>query len=257
MSNPAISVKGLKKSFKSKEVLKGVDFEVQRGEIFALLGSNGAGKTTAINILSTLMKPDGGKVEICGFDIQRQPDLVRQSLSLTGQFAALDGMLTGRENLMMIAKLRGVSHPAQVSDNLLARFRLTDAANRRADQYSGGMKRRLDIAMSMIGAPAVIFLDEPTTGLDPEARIEVWDTIKELAGGGTTLLLTTQYLEEAEKLADRIAILHDGKIITTGTLTELKEMFPPVKVEYIEKQPTLEEIFLTIIGQEGGIVNEK
>lgn len=257
MSNPAISVKGLKKSFKSKEVLKGVDFEVQRGEIFALLGSNGAGKTTVINILSTLMKPDGGKVEICGFDIQRQPDLVRQSLSLTGQFAALDGMLTGRENLMMIAKLRGVSHPAQVSDNLLARFRLTDAANRRADQYSGGMKRRLDIAMSLIGAPAVIFLDEPTTGLDPEARIEVWDTIKELAGGGTTLLLTTQYLEEAEKLADRIAILHDGKIITTGTLTELKEMFPPVKVEYIEKQPTLEEIFLTIIGQEGGIVNEK
>lgn len=257
MSNPAISVKGLKKSFKSKEVLKGVDFEVQRGEIFALLGSNGAGKTTAINILSTLMKPDGGKVEICGFDIQRQPDLVRQSLSLTGQFAALDGMLTGRENLMMIAKLRGVSHPAQVSDNLLARFRLTDAANRRADQYSGGMKRRLDIAMSLIGAPAVIFLDEPTTGLDPEARIEVWDTIKELAGGGTTLLLTTQYLEEAEKLADRIAILHDGKIITTGTLTELKEMFPPVKVEYIEKQPTLEEIFLTIIGQEGGNVNEK
>ncbi|WP_286228419.1 ABC transporter ATP-binding protein [Neobacillus mesonae] len=249
MRNAVISVKGLKKSFKDKEVLKGVDFEVQRGEIFTLLGSNGAGKTTTVNILSTLMKPSGGEVGICGFDIQRQPDYVRQSISLTGQFAALDGMLTGRENLMMIGKLRGVSNPAQVADNLLARFSLTDTANRRADQYSGGIKRRLDIAMSLIGTPAVIFLDEPTTGLDPEARIEVWETVKELAGGGTTIMLTTQYLEEAEQLADRIAILHGGKIITTGTLTELKEMFPPAKVEYIEKQPTLEEIFLAIIGK--------
>ncbi|SDY94833.1 MULTISPECIES: ATP-binding cassette domain-containing protein [unclassified Bacillus (in: firmicutes)] len=249
MSNAAISVKGLKKSFKDKEVLKGVDFEVQRGSIFALLGSNGAGKTTTVNILSTLMKPDDGEVGICGFNVQRQPDHVRQSISLTGQFAALDGMLTGRENLMMIAKLRGVSNPAQVADNLLARFSLTDAANRRADTYSGGMKRRLDIAMSLIGTPAVIFLDEPTTGLDPEARIEVWDTVKKLADGGTTILLTTQYLEEAEQLADRIAILHGGKIITTGTLTELKERFPPAKVEYIEKQPTLEEIFLAIISK--------
>lgn len=249
MSNVAISVKGLKKSFKDKEVLKGVDFDVKRGEIFALLGSNGAGKTTTVHILSTLMKAEGGELAICGFDVQRQPDRVRQSISLTGQFAALDGMLTGRENLMMIAKLRGVSNPTQVADNLLTRFSLTDAANRRADQYSGGMKRRLDIAMSLIGTPAVIFLDEPTTGLDPEARIEVWETVKELADGGTTILLTTQYLEEAEQLADRIAILHEGKIITTGTLTELKEMFPPVKVEYIEKQPTLEDIFLAIIGK--------
>lgn len=249
MSNAVISVKGLKKSIKNKAVLKGVDFEVRRGEIFALLGSNGAGKTTTVNILSTLMTADGGEVGSCGFDVQRQPDHVRQSISLTGQFAALDGMLTGRENLMMIAKLRGVSNPAQVVDNLLTRFSLTDAANRRADKYSGGMKRRLDIAMSLIGTPEVIFLDEPTTGLDPEARIEVWDTVKELAGGGTTILLTTQYLEEAEQLADRIAILHGGKIITTGTLTELKEMFPPGKVEYIEKQPTLEEIFLAIISK--------
>ncbi|MGE7920775.1 ABC transporter ATP-binding protein [Viridibacillus sp. NPDC093762] len=249
MGNATIFVKGLKKFFKDKEVLKGVDFEVRRGEIFALLGSNGAGKTTTVNILSTLMKPDSGEVSICGFDVQRQPDHVRQSISLTGQFSALDGMLTGRENLMMIAKLRGVANPAQVADNLLTRFSLTDAANRRAGKYSGGMKRRLDIAMSLIGTPAVIFLDEPTTGLDPEARIEVWDTVKELADGGTTVLLTTQYLEEAEQLADRIAILHGGKIITTGTLTELKEMFPPTKVEYIEKQPTLEEIFLEIIGE--------
>ncbi|WP_026677879.1 ABC transporter ATP-binding protein [Fictibacillus gelatini] len=249
MSNAAISVKGLKKSFKDKEVLKGVDFEVRRGEIFALLGSNGAGKTTTVNILSTLMKPDGGEAAICGYDVQRQPEHVRNKISLTGQFAALDGMLTGRENMMMIARLRGVSNPAQVADNLLARFSLLEAANRRADKYSGGMKRRLDIAMSLIGTPAVIFLDEPTTGLDPEARIEVWETVKELAGGGTTILLTTQYLEEAEQLADRIAILHGGKIITTGTLAELKEKFPPAKVEYIEKQPTLEEIFLAIIGK--------
>ncbi|KFN08876.1 ABC transporter ATP-binding protein [Paenibacillus macerans] len=249
MSNAAISVKGLKKSFKDKEVLKGVDFEVRRGEIFALLGSNGAGKTTTVNILSTLIKPDGGEADICGFDVQRQPDHVRQSISLTGQFAALDGMLTGRENLIMIAKLRGVSNPAQVADHLLVRFGLTEAAGRRVDKYSGGMKRRIDISMSLIGTPAVIFLDEPTTGLDPEARIEVWDTVKELAGSGTTILLTTQYLEEAEQLADRIAILHNGKIITTGTLAELKEMFPPAKVEYTLKQPTLEEIFLAIIGK--------
>ncbi|WP_251553270.1 ABC transporter ATP-binding protein [Neobacillus muris] len=249
MNNAAISVKGLKKSFKDKEVLKGVDFEVRRGEIFALLGSNGAGKTTIVNILSTLMKPDGGEATICGFDVQRQSDHVRQSISLTGQFAALDGMQTGRENLIMIAKLRGVANPAQVADHLLEKFSLRDAANRRADQYSGGMKRRLDIAMSLIGTPAVIFLDEPTTGLDPEARLEVWNTVKELAGSGTTILLTTQYLEEAEQLADRIAILHGGKIITTGTLAELKETFPPAKVEYIEKQPTLEEIFLAIINK--------
>lgn len=249
MSNAAISVKGLRKSFKDREVLKGVDFEVQRGEIFALLGSNGAGKTTTVNILSTLMKSDSGEAGICGFDVQTQQDQVRQNISLTGQFAALDGMLTGRENLLMIAKLRGVSNPAQVADHLLARFSLTDAANLRADKYSGGMKRRIDIAMSLIGTPAVIFLDEPTTGLDPEARIEVWNTVKELAGGGTTILLTTQYLEEAEQLADRIAILHSGKIITTGTLTELRAKFPPAKVEYTMKQPTLEDIFLAIIGQ--------
>lgn len=249
MSKTVISVKGLKKSFNDKEVLKGIDFEVRRGEIFALLGSNGAGKTTIVNILSTLMKPDDGKGSIGGFDIQCQPDNVRQSISLTGQFAALDGMLTGHENLIMVAKLRGVSNPVQAADHLLARFSLIDTANRRADQYSGGMKRRLDIAMSLIGKPSVIFLDEPTTGLDPEARMEVWDTVKELAGGGTTILLTTQYLEEAEQLADRIAILHGGKIITTGTLTELQEMFPPRKVEYIEKKPTLEEIFLAIIGK--------
>lgn len=257
MSQAAILVKGLKKSFKDMEVLKGVDFEVQRGEIFALLGSNGAGKTTIVNILSTLLKADSGSGSVYSFDVQHQPDQVRRSISLTGQFAALDGIQTGRENLIMIGKLRGVSNPSKIAEDLLTRFSLTDAADRRADTYSGGMKRRLDIAMSLIGSPPVIFLDEPTTGLDPEARMEVWETVKELAGSGTTILLTTQYLEEAEQLAGRIAILHGGKIITTGTLAELKEMFPPAEVEYIEKQPTLEEIFLTIIGKKGGNINEQ
>lgn len=248
MKDIAIGVKGLKKSFKTNEVLKGVDFEVERGEIFALLGSNGSGKTTIVNILSTLMKADGGEAAVGGFNVERQPDLIRENISLTGQFTALDGILTGRENLMMIAKLRDAPNPANVADDQLARFKLTNAATRRAEKYSGGMKRRLDIAMSLIGRPAVIFLDEPTTGLDPESRIEVWKTIKELADDGATIFLTTQYLEEAEQLANRIAILHEGKIITTGTLAELKEMFPPAKVEYIEKQPSLEEIFLAIVG---------
>jgi len=254
MTDTVIRVKDLKKSFKNAkigtvEVLKGVDFEIKRSEIFALLGSNGAGKTTIINILSTLLKSDHGEADVCGFDVQRQPDKVRKSISLTGQFAAVDEILTGRENLILIAKLRNVSNPAEVAGNLLERFGLTDAANKRAGVYSGGMRRRLDIAMSLVGTPAVIFLDEPTTGLDPEGRLEVWKTVKGLADGGTTILLTTQMLDEAEQLADRITILHGGRIIACGTLDELKKLFPPVKKEYIEKQPTLEEIFLHIIGK--------
>ena len=249
MTETAIQVKSLKKSFKTMEVLKGVDFEVQRGEIFALLGSNGAGKTTIVKILTTLLKPDGGTATVNGFDVAAKPDCVRQSISLTGQFAAVDEILTGRENLIMIAKLRHLENSRQIADNLLNRFGLTEAANRRVSTYSGGMRRRLDIAMSLIGKPQLIFLDEPTTGLDPEARIEVWKTVKELTEGGTTVFLTTQYLEEAEQLADQIAILHEGRIIVRGTLTELKKLFPPAKVEYVEKQPTLEEIFLAIIGK--------
>jgi ABC-2 type transport system ATP-binding protein len=249
MNAEAIHIRDLRKSFKETEVLKGVDFEVRRGEIFALLGSNGAGKTTTINICSTLLRPDGGDVSVCGFDVVRQPDNVRENISLTGQFAAVDGILTGRENLVLIAKLRDIADPAKTADDLLDRFGLLEAADRRADTYSGGMVRRLDIAMSLIGTPAVIFLDEPTIGLDPEARLEVWKTVKELAEGGTTILLTTQHLEEAEHLADRIAILHGGKIIANGTLDELKKLFPPARVEYIEKQPSLEEIFLAIIGK--------
>ncbi len=182
-----IEVKGLRKSFKDTAVLKGVDFEVKRGEIFALLGSNGAGKTTIVKILTTLLKQDGGTAVVNGFDVASKPDHVRQSISLTGQFTAVDEILTGRENLIMIVKLRHLQNSRLVADDLLKRFGLTEAANRRVSTYSGAMRRRLDIAMSLIGKPQLIFLDEPTTGLDPEARIEVWKMVKELAGRGTTV----------------------------------------------------------------------
>src|SRR5512141_778630 len=249
MQNHAIRVEGLQKSYKELHVLKGVDFEVKKGSIFALLGSNGAGKTTIVKILTTLLKQDSGTATVNGFDIAAKPDDVRQSISLTGQFAAVDEILTGRENLIMIARLRHLKDTRQAADDLLNRFGLTDAADRRVSTYSGGMRRRLDIAMSLVGQPQLIFLDEPTTGLDPEGRLEVWKTVKELANQGTTVFLTTQYLEEAEQLADQIAILHEGRIITSGTLADLKKLFPPAKVEYVEKQPTLEEIFLAIIGK--------
>ena len=249
MNKSIIEVRGLKKSFGATEVLKGVTFSAEQGAVFALLGSNGAGKTTTIKILSTLLSPDGGSAAICGCDVVKQPRQIKESISLTGQFAAVDEILTGRENLILIAKLRHQKNPQKIADGLLARFGLTEAANRRVGTYSGGMRRRLDNSMSLIGSPKVIFLDEPTTGLDPEARLEVWKEIKQLSSMGTTVLLTTQYLDEAEQLADRIAILHEGKIIADGTLAELKELFPPAKVEYVEKQPTLEEIFLAIIGK--------
>ncbi|MEU8076713.1 ATP-binding cassette domain-containing protein [Catellatospora citrea] len=250
MSNPppAIHVSGLRKSYGKLEVLKGVDFSVAPGSIFALLGSNGAGKTTVVRILSTLLKPDAGTASVAGFDVVAQAGRVRESISLTGQFAAVDAILTGRENLVMVARLRQVKNPGRVADDLLRRFDLTDAAARRVATYSGGMRRRLDIAMSLIGDPPVIFLDEPTTGLDPEARLEVWKEIQALADSGVTVLLTTQYLEEAEKLADRIAILHQGTIIVSGTLAELRALLPAAKAELVQRQPTLEEIFLAIIG---------
>ncbi|MFI7642543.1 ABC transporter ATP-binding protein [Nonomuraea sp. NPDC049400] len=245
---PAIQVHGLEKSYKELRVLRGVDFEVARGSIFALLGSNGAGKTTAVKILSTLLKADAGTARVNGFDVATQAADVRESISLTGQFAAVDEILSGRENLVLVARLRHLKNPGKVADDLLHRFSLTDAGGRKVATYSGGMRRRLDIAMSLIGNPPVIFLDEPTTGLDPQARIEVWQAVKELAEGGTTVLLTTQYLDEAEQLADRIAILHEGRILVNGTLDELKQLLPPAKVEYIEKQPTLEDVFLSLVG---------
>jgi ABC-2 type transport system ATP-binding protein len=247
----AIRVRDLEKSYKELRVLRGVDFDVARGSIFALLGSNGAGKTTVVNILSTLLKADAGTASVNGFDVATQAADVRQSISLTGQFAAVDEILTGRENLVLVARLRHLKDPGKIADDLLERFALTDAAPRKVSTYSGGMRRRLDIAMSLIGNPPVIFLDEPTTGLDPQARIEVWEAVRELAGHGTTVLLTTQYLDEAEQLADRIAILHQGQIIVNGTLAELKQLLPPAKVEYVEKQPTLEDVFFAIVGNDG------
>jgi ABC-2 type transport system ATP-binding protein len=248
---PAIQVAGLAKSFGDVTVLREVSFEVAPGSIFALLGSNGAGKTTVVKILSTLLRADHGTATVNGHDVATEPADVRASISLTGQFAAVDEVLTGRENLVLVSRLRHVKDPRGVADQLLRRFDLVQAADRRAATYSGGMRRRLDIAMSLIGNPSVIFLDEPTTGLDPQSRIEVWKTVKALAEGGTTVLLTTQYLDEAEQLADRIAILHEGVIIADGGLDELKALFPPAKVEYVEKQPSLEEIFLAIVGRPG------
>jgi ABC-2 type transport system ATP-binding protein len=244
---PAIRVRGLEKSYKQLQVLRGVDFDVQPGTIFALLGRNGAGKTTVVKILCTLLKADAGTAGVNGFDVATHAADVRQSISLTGQFAAVDEILSGRENLVLVARLRHLKNPGAIAADLLERFALTDAAARRVSTYSGGMRRRLDIAMSLIGSPPVIFLDEPTAGLDPEARLEVWRAVKELADHGTTVLLTTQYLDEAERLADRIAILHEGRIMVNGTLAELKRLIPPAKVEYVEKQPTLEDIFLTLV----------
>jgi ABC-2 type transport system ATP-binding protein len=246
----AIRVSGLQKSYQDLHVLKGVDLDIAAGSIFALLGSNGAGKTTIVRILATLLKPDHGTATVNGYDVLSQAAQVRESISLTGQFAAVDEILTGRENLIMIARLRRAGNPRQIADDLLARFGLEGASGRRVAAYSGGMRRRLDIAMSLIGDPPVVVLDEPTTGLDPEARLEVWQVIQNLADSGTTVLLTTQYLDEAEKLADRIAILHDGTIIVNGTLAELRKLLPPAKVEYVERQPSLEEIFLAIVGND-------
>jgi ABC-2 type transport system ATP-binding protein len=253
MTETAIQVRGLRKAFKTTQVLKSVDLEVEKGCIFALLGSNGAGKTTIIKILTTLLTQDGGTAAVNGFDVASRPDMVRQSISLTGQFAAVDEILTGRENIIMITKLRHLNKPRQIADDLMKRFGLSEDADRKVSEYSGGMRRRLDIAMSLVGKPQLIFLDEPTTGLDPEGRGEVWKTVRELADTGTTIFLTTQYLEEAEQLADRIAILHEGRIIADGTLAALKSQFPPAEVEYVEKQPTLEEIFLAFVGKKEAI----
>ncbi|GAA2029223.1 ABC transporter ATP-binding protein [Agromyces tropicus] len=252
--NPAsaIRVHGLEKAYrKDRPVLRGVDFDIAKGSIFALLGSNGAGKTTVVKILSTLLRADAGTAEVNGVDVAANGAAVRASISLTGQFAAVDEILSGRENLVLVARLRHLPAPGRIADDLLARFSLTEAGGRRVAEYSGGMRRRLDLAMSLIGDPPVVFLDEPTTGLDPQARLEVWQAVRALAANGTTVLLTTQVLDEAEHLADRIAILHEGRILVNGTLAELKRLLPPTTVEYVEKQPTLEEVFLALVGDHG------
>ncbi|MBC1552057.1 ATP-binding cassette domain-containing protein [Listeria booriae] len=226
MLETVISVNNLEKSYKNVDVLKKINFTVKKGSIFALLGSNGAGKTTTIRILTTLIKPDRGGAQVCGADVVKQGNKVREAISLTGQSAAVDDILTGRENLRLIAKLRHLPNAKDVADELLERFNLTDAADRALATYSGGMRRRLDLAMSLVGTPSVIFLDEPTTGLDPQSRMAMWKIIRELADGGTTVFLTTQYLEEAEQLADQIAILNEGTIVADGTVAELKQLLP-------------------------------
>lgn len=246
---PAIRVRGLDKSFKELSVLRGVDLDVARGSILALLGSNGAGKTTLVRILATLLRHDAGTATVEGRDVSRDAARVREVVSLTGQFAAVDEILTGRENLALVARLRHLPDPGAVADELLERFALVDAGARRVATYSGGMRRRLDIAMSLIGSPPVIVLDEPTTGLDPQARLEVWDAVRELARAGTTVLLTTQHLDEAEQLADRIAILHEGRIVQDGTLAELRALLPQARVEMVERQPSLEEVYLAVVGR--------
>ena len=225
-AGPAIAVKNLTKAYKNNQVLKGVNFTVQKGSIFALLGSNGAGKTTTVKILATLMKPDGGRAEINGYDVVQEAGAVRCEISLTGQYAAVDEMLTGRENLRIIGALRHLPDKNTRADELLEFFRLTDAGDQLVSTCSGGMRRRLDIAMSLMGRPPVVFLDEPTTGLDPQNRLAMWEIVKAMADSGTTVLLTTQYLDEAEYLADHIAVLHEGVIIADGTVEELKQKLP-------------------------------
>jgi len=273
-ANVSIEVSSLKKSYQNKEVLKDVNFTVPSGTIYALLGSNGAGKTTMIKILSTLLKQDGGQVTVNGFDVTSQGDKVREAISLTGQFASVDEVLTGRENLELIGQLRHLTNVKQKAVELLTFFNLEEASNRRVSTYSGGMRRRLDIAMSLMGNPKILFLDEPTTGLDPQNRIAMWDLVKGLAKKGTTIFLTTQHLEEAEYLADNVAILHKGQILVEGTTQDLKEILPKrgsqlnfqneesaekamelllangIVVDSIERSlPSLEDVFLTLIDE--------
>nr|WP_256341183.1 ATP-binding cassette domain-containing protein [Streptomyces sp. TLI_105] len=227
-SSAAITAVGLRKSYGDKTVLDGIDLHVPAGSVFALLGPNGAGKTTAVKILSTLVTPDGGQVRVGGHDLATEAQAVRAAIGVTGQFSAVDGLITGEENMLLMADLHHLPRPQgrRVAAELLERFDLTEAAKKPASTYSGGMKRRLDIAMTLVGAPRIIFLDEPTTGLDPRSRHTMWGIIRELVTGGVTVFLTTQYLEEADQLADRIAVLNDGKIAAQGTAEELKRLVP-------------------------------
>ena len=223
-ATPAIRVEALEKAYGKTRALRGLDLTVDEGTIVGVLGPNGAGKTTMVRILATLLRPDAGRAEVAGFDVVAQPDQVRRRVGLTGQYAAVDELLTGRENLELVASL---SHLARAdagrrASQLLERFDLTDAASRLAGTYSGGMRRRLDLAASLVAAPSILFLDEPTTGLDPRSRLAMWEVIRELVAEGTTVLLTTQYLEEADRLADRIAVIDGGRVIASGTAVALK-----------------------------------
>ena len=247
-----IEVKNLKKSYGKNSVLKGIDLSVERGTMLALLGPNGAGKTTTVRILSTLLAYDKGTVAVNGFDVTREADKVRSSVGLTGQSAAVDELLTGRENLVMMGRLYRLTRQSAAAraDELLAEFDLVEAANRPAKTYSGGMRRRLDLAVSLIATPPIIFLDEPTTGLDPRSRIAMWDIIKKLLASGTTILLTTQYLEEADQLADRIIVIDGGKVIAEGTAKELKKKIGKDRLELSFKNTATLKSAIKVIGKD-------
>ncbi|MEV4682312.1 ATP-binding cassette domain-containing protein [Streptomyces kurssanovii] len=242
MTNPAIAANGLRKSYGDKVVLDGVDLHVPEGTVFSLLGPNGAGKTTAVKILSTLISPDpaSGEIRVGGHDLAAEPQAIRAKIGVTGQFSAVDGLITGEENMLLMAALHHLPKRdgRRVTAELLERFDLVDAAKKPASTYSGGMKRRLDIAMTLVGDPRIIFLDEPTTGLDPRSRHNMWQIIRELVTGGVTVFLTTQYLEEADQLADRIAVLNDGRIAAQGTSEELKRLIPGGHVRIRFSDPT-------------------
>ncbi|MEI5097400.1 ATP-binding cassette domain-containing protein [Streptomyces sp. PmtG] len=223
-----ISALGLRKSYGDKLVLDGIDVNVEPGTTFAMLGPNGAGKTTTVQILTTLISHDGGSAQVAGYDLDKQADAVRRSIGVTGQFAAVDGLLTAEENLLLIADLLHLDRAEgrRRATELLERFEIADEAKKQASTFSGGMRRKLDLAMTLVGRPSIIFLDEPTTGLDPRSRRTMWEMIRALVAGGTTIFLTTQYLEEADQLADRIAVLDGGKIVAEGTADELKRRIP-------------------------------
>ncbi|MDR1118463.1 MAG: ATP-binding cassette domain-containing protein [Bifidobacteriaceae bacterium] len=238
---PAVAVRGLRKAFGAQEVLRGLDLEVPAGTVFALLGANGAGKTTTVSILTTLLGADAGTARVAGFDVALEPARVREAVTVTGQNVAVDAVLTGLENLTLIARLRHVPRPKRVAAELAERFGLADAAGRRAGTYSGGMKRRLDIAMSLIGDPLVVFLDEPTTGLDPGGRREVWAAVDGLAALGKTVVLTTQHMEEAARLAELVAVLHGGVAVAAGRQEEI--------LEAAGGAADLETAFLRLTGQ--------
>ena len=225
MADPIVDVRGVHKRYGDVHALAGVDLQFERGKVYGLLGPNGAGKTTLINVLATLIKPDEGSATVNGFDVETQSQEVRRTIGLAGQFAAVDEYLTGRETVEMVGRLYGLpgAEARRRADEVLKRFNLADAADRQSKGYSGGMRRRLDLAASLVGEPTLLYLDEPTTGIDPASRLDIWDLIRELVAGGTTVLLTTQYLEEADELADRIGVINEGKLIREGTPDELKD----------------------------------
>ena len=251
-NNVSIFVSSLKKRYKDREVLRDLTFSVPAGTIYALLGSNGAGKTTTVRILTTQLRPDGGTARVRGFDVTREPEKVHQVISVTGQFSCLDESLTGTENLLLMGRLRHLAAPVRSAVRLLEYFDLSSHADRRVYGWSGGMKRKLDIAMSLVGSPDVLFLDEPTTGLDPQSRLAMWQIVRRLRDGGMTVLLTTQYLEEAEQLADQIGILSEGKILAEGTPARLKSLLPRGAVRFVFYSPEDLERAASLLGTPAG-----